>query len=316
MNHKILCDKLTYYGLRGNINKLIQSYLTNRKQFVSINGFDSNLSDITCGVPQGSSLGPLLFLIYINDFRLCLDNATSGHFADDTFIMYGSKKPSSIETVMNYELKLVSRWLRLNKLSLNSDKTELIFFHSKRHSLNYDSISIKFNKIKLVPVDHVKYLGMYIDKYLSWTFHIQQLSKKLSRANGILSKLRHYAPIETCLQVYYAIFYSHLTYGCNIWGLTTEENLRKVEILQKKCIRIITFSEFRSHTNPLFTNLKLLKVREIIKTQQLKLGYEFLNSTLPTDLQNIFTLSSNVHNYQLIVHLKIYFTFQELIQLL
>ena len=133
----------------------------------------------------------------------------------------------SIETIVNTVLKQVSIWLRLNKLSLNSDKTELIFFHSKRRTLNYDGISIKFNGKKLDPVDNIKYLGMYIDKYLSWDFHIQQLSKKLSRANGILSKLRHNAPIETCLQVSYAIFYSHLIYGCNIWGLTTHGVLYK-----------------------------------------------------------------------------------------
>ena len=85
---------------------------------------------------------------------------------------------------------------------------------------------------KLVPVDHVKYLGRYIDKYLSWNFHILQLSKKLSRANGILSKLRHNAPIEVCLQVYYAIFYFHLMYGCNLWDRTTEENLHNIEVIQ------------------------------------------------------------------------------------
>ena len=113
-------------------------------------------------------------------------------------------------------------------------------------------------------MDYVKYLGMYIDKYLSWNFHILQLSKKLSRANGILSKLRYYAPFKTCLQVYYAIFYSHLTYGCNIWGLTSEENLKNVEILQKKCLRIMTFSDFGSHTNQLFIDHKILKVREVI----------------------------------------------------
>ena len=241
VNHKILCDKLNYYGLRGKINKLIQSYLTNRKQFVSLNGFDSEIKILKHGVPQGSSLGPLLFLIYINDFRLCLDQSISGHFADDTFIMYSSKKLKTIETVVNTELKQVSKWLKLNKLSLNADKTQLIFFHSKQHILNYDEISIKFHGNKLLPVDNIKYLGMYIDKYLSWDYHIQQLSKKLSRANGILSKLRHNAPIVTCLQVYYAIFYSHLIYGCNIWGLSTEENLNKIEVLQKKCIRIMTF---------------------------------------------------------------------------
>ena len=166
VNHKILCDKLDFYGLRGNINKLLQSYLSNRKQYVSLNGFESKVNDVTCGVPQGSSLGPLLFLLFIYDFRLSLSETSSGHFADDTFIIYNSKKPKTIETVINTEMKQAVKWLRLNRLSLNASKTELIFFHSKRHTLNYDSISIKFCGTKLTPVDHVKYLGMYIDKYL------------------------------------------------------------------------------------------------------------------------------------------------------
>ena len=102
VNNKILCEKLDYYGLRGNVNILIQSYLANRKQYVSNNAFESNLGDISCGVPQGSSLGPLLFLIYINDFRMCLQKTETGHFADDTFIMFGSKKLATIETVVNH----------------------------------------------------------------------------------------------------------------------------------------------------------------------------------------------------------------------
>ena len=103
-----------------------------------------------------------------------------------------------------------------------------------RRTLNYDNVSIKLNRrVKLTPVNQVKYLGMYIDKNLSWNFHINELSKKLSRANGILSKLRYNAPLETCLQVYYAIFYSHLIYGCNVWGLSTEENVDKIVKLKK-----------------------------------------------------------------------------------
>ena len=298
VNHGILCEKLKFYGLRGNVNKLILLYLSNRKQFVSINGFNSDLRDFVCGVPQGSSLGPLLFLIYINDFRLCLDKTESGHFADDTFILFASDKLGTIESVVNYELKLVSKWLRLNKLSLNATKTELIFFRSKQHHLNHDDISIKFNGLKLIPVEYVKYLGMYLDKYLSWNFHILQLNKKLSRANGILSKLRYYAPLDICIQVYYAIFYSHLIYGCNVWGLTSEENLTKIEVLQRKCLRIITFSDFRSHTNHLFLKHKILKVREIIKLHQLQLLYNFLDNSLPTDLNKLFNLNESVHRHQ------------------
>ena len=173
VHHDILCDKLNTYGLRGKINDLFKSYLCNRKQYVSLNGFDSSLQDVTCGVPQGSTLGPLLFLLYINDFRLCLDQTTSGHFADDTFILFNSKKLKTIETIVNYELKHVLKWLRLNKLSLNAGKTELIFFHSKSNkNLNFDNVFINFAGIRLSPVDFIKYLGMYIDKYLDWTPHV------------------------------------------------------------------------------------------------------------------------------------------------
>ena len=142
VHHDILCDKIKAYGLRGNVNDLLKSYLSNRKQYVSINGFNSNEMNVTCGVPQGSSLGPLLFLIYINDFYLCLSQTSCGHFADDTFIIYNSKKAKTIETIVNTELKEVIKWLRLNKLSLNAGKTELIFFHSSRHTLDYEKRSL------------------------------------------------------------------------------------------------------------------------------------------------------------------------------
>ena len=296
VHHDILCDKLKAYGLRGNINDLLKSYLSNRKQFTSINGFDSVMKDVTCGVPQGSSLGPLLFLLYINDFRVCLSKTSSGHFADDTFIIYNSKKLKTIETVINTELKEVIKWLRLNKLSLNASKTELIFFRSKRHHLNYNNISIKFNGIKLTPVDHVKYLGMYLDSFLSWEYHIHELSKKLSRANGILSKLRYNVPFETCLQVYYSIFYSHLIYGCNLWGLASNENIHKIEVIQRKCLRILTFASFDAHIgNDTFKKLNIFKVKDVIKMHQLRLVYDFLNYQLPDDLMSLFRLSSNVH---------------------
>ena len=166
VNHEILCEKLNFYGLRGNINNLIRSYLYSRKQFVATNGFNSDLKHLASGVPQGSSLGPLLFLININDFRLCLERTESGHFADDMFILFSSAILGSIESVVNFELKLASKWLKLNKLSLNADKTKLIFFRSKQQPLNYNQISIKFNGVKLMHVDDVKYLGMYLDKYI------------------------------------------------------------------------------------------------------------------------------------------------------
>jgi len=106
VNHSILCKKLSYYGFRGKFNELIKSFLTNRKQYVSINGFDSENLDTNCGVPQGSTLGPLLFIIYINDLHFSLKFSTASHFADDTCLIYASKNPKTLETNLNYDLKI------------------------------------------------------------------------------------------------------------------------------------------------------------------------------------------------------------------
>ena len=159
---------------------------------MSVNGFDSDKLDVVCGVPQGSTLCPLLFLIYVNDLRFSLKSSVANHFADDTCITHQSKKLKTMETEMKYDLKLSTEWLNANRLSLHIDKTKLLIFHSKKKCFDYSDISIKLNKVKLNPTDNVKYLGIFLDKNLSWDYQITQLSKKLSRANGVLFKLRKY----------------------------------------------------------------------------------------------------------------------------
>ena len=129
-------------ALEEIVNFSSSLFLSNRQQFVSINGFDSSKFDIKCGVPQGSTLGPLLFLLYINDLRFALKDYIASHFADDTCILYASNKLKSIETVLNCDLKLASDWLNANRLSLNVDKSKLLIFKSKQRKFNKDSISI------------------------------------------------------------------------------------------------------------------------------------------------------------------------------
>ena len=250
-----------------------------------------------CGVPQGSTLGPLLFLLYINDLHLAMKKSVASHFADDTCISFSAKKIKSLETVLNYDLKIVADWLKANRLSLNVDKSKLIIFKSKRKIISDNSFSIKLNGYKLEPADQVKYLGVYLDKNLSFDYHINQLSKKLSRANGILAKLRHFTSNDTLISVYYSIFYSHILYACPVWTLTTLNNLNVISILQKKCLRIISFSPFNSHTNNLFIENKILKLDDIIKFQLMKIVFDFKKQNLPEDLSKLFTLNSEINNY-------------------
>ena len=130
LNHEILLEKLKHYGIRSKQNDWFRSFLTNRKQYVSMEGFFSQTKIVKCGVPQASTLGPLLFLIYINNLANALEKSIVHHFADDTNLLYGNKNPSVISDVINSELKLVTDWLRANKLSLNESKTKLLPFRS------------------------------------------------------------------------------------------------------------------------------------------------------------------------------------------
>ena len=300
VNHKILGEKLIHYGFRGLSHKLLVSFLENRKQFVSIKGFDSETCSIMCGVPQGSTLGPLLFLLYINDFRYSLKKTTSSHFADDTCIIYAnqtsSNKIKTLETILNTELKCAVDWLKANRLSLNVKKSKLLIFHSKRKKIDYESFSIKLGGSKLTPVKNVKYLGVMIDNFLSWDDHIIDLSKALSRSNGILAKLRHYIPKKSLLTVYYAIFHSKLLYGSLVWSQSTSANINKIVILQKKCLRIMNFADFNSHTNDLFKDCQIPKVNDVICNELLKFAFDFMNNRLPIDLCQILKLNINRYN--------------------
>ena len=188
VNHEILLEKLKHYGISSKENNWLRSFLTNTKQYVSINGFFSQTKIVRCGVPRGSTLGPLLFLIYINDLNNALDKCRVHHFADDTNLLFGNKCPSEISCVMNNELKLLTDWLRANKLSLNESKTKLLIFKPRR-KLNIRVPNIQLNNSILLPEKNNSYLGIDIDENLSWKKRMKIFPKKLSTANSILSKL-------------------------------------------------------------------------------------------------------------------------------
>ena len=188
VNHDILLSKLEHYGIRGTPLMWFQSYLSDRYQYVSINGESSNLMQITCGVPQGSVLGPLLFLLlFINDLPNVSKKLQFYLFADDTNIYYESESPEKLAKKVNNELRYVKRWLDAKKLSLNVDKTNYIIFHSPGTKLPPNN-AIKIGNKHISKVKYVKFLGLLLDEHLSWNYHLCQLSKRQSRTCGILLK--------------------------------------------------------------------------------------------------------------------------------
>ena len=182
VNHNILLYKLHHYGVRDVTNNWFSSYLTNRYQKVMINGEASPRLPITCGVPQGSILGPLLFLLYINDMHLAMEFSTIYHFADNTYLLYSLRKN------VNVDLKKLFDWLCANRLSLNSGKTEFLVFRPPRHK-TYERFTLKLHHSKLFESQETTYLGLILDNKLDWKGHIAELTKKLSRAIGLMNKM-------------------------------------------------------------------------------------------------------------------------------
>ena len=196
-------------------------------------------------------LGPLLFLLYINDFSNSAKDIEFHLFADDSNLFSSGKKVQTLELNLNRDLISVNQWLCANKLSLNIDKSNFVIFRPPQKKVNYN-IKLKIDNKDIKEMKSIKYLGVYIDCHLKWKEHILEVSKKLARGIGILLKLRHFVNLASLVQVYYSIIYSFLTYGIIVWGNTYSSNLLPLIILQKKAIRIITFSDFRAHTSPIF----------------------------------------------------------------
>ena len=302
VNHDILLDKMHRYGIRGSASKWFKSYLSNRYQYVSLQGFDSNRTKIEHGVPQGSVLGPLLFLIYINDLPKAIKHSFVYLFADDTNMLKICDSYKLLQKQINHDLKGLYLWLLANKISLNATKTELIIFRKegKKYEIPID-LRIKINGQRLYPTHSIKYLGIYLDEYLKGTAHILNLQPKLRRANGMLSKIRHYTLPHQLASIYHSIFASHMTYGCQIWGLSpTNTYIEKIQVLQNDALRRISFApDFRDHVTPIYIKLNLLKIKDLITLKNLLLIHDYFNKKLPKSFDNYFILDKDKHLYEL-----------------
>ena len=190
VNHKILLDKLSFYRIRGNVLEWFKSYLSNRKQFVSIGNVNSDVMSITMGVPQSSVMGPLLFLLYLNDLPKCSSVLYFHLFEDDTNLFHSSRSLLDIETTVRSELELVYKWLRCNQLSLNVEKSNYVIFHAPQKKITYQ-VNLSLHNCLLKQESSTKYLGVLIDENLNWKSHVSHIKSKIKRGVGVTSKLRH-----------------------------------------------------------------------------------------------------------------------------
>lgn len=296
VNHTILIKKLDYYGIRGVAKTWFTSYLNNRQQCVTVNNVSSAPTSVTCGVPQGSVLGPVLFLIYINDFHACSDLFEFHLFADDANLFYRHQNLTSIQTNVNKELKNVHEWLCVNKLSLNIEKSNFVLFHPPQKKIN-NKVELNISDKSLKQDTCIKYLGILIDANLGWKPHIDYIAKKIKRGVGVLSKIRYYVSTSILVNLYYALINPFLIYSMITWGSTYPSTLQPLCVLQRKTLRIMTFSKFDEHSSPLFKSLNILKFSDIVTLLIAIFMFKFHNNFLPHVFNNFFIPVSSVHNY-------------------
>lgn len=261
VNHKILIDKLQYYGIRGSVLNLLRSYLTCRTQYVQItkvhtSGYveyiDSEEKNTYCGVPQGSVLGPLLFLIFINDLPKNIKHGKLYLYADDTSIILQNHDISTLKTQISETWNELLHWFCCNGLRMNIDKTNYITFCRHTNSLTYDL------PLPIAKVENTKFLGVQLDAQLRWLTHVDTLRKRLASACytlNYLSKMLNKSGLKT---VYYAYFESLLKYCLEVWGSSVHVNA--ILILQKKAVRCIEKAKPRDHCRPLFIKHQILTV--------------------------------------------------------
>ena len=299
INHKILLHKLNTYGIRGVVNTWFENYLSNRSQFVDIENFSSSRKHISCGVPQGSILGPLLFLVYVNDISTsCGSNVLS--FADDTTLYVSHSDLGALYDIANTEINKLYTWFCANKLSLNAKKTKYIVIRPKHKASTFANKHILINGIPLNRIGNhcadssIKFLGISIDEHLSWQKHLSQVNSKIARAMFAIRQVKHILSRDILRNLYFALIHPHLSYGILVWGNAKQTILSKTKTLQKRAIRTINKAAFNSHTDPLFRSSQILKLDDLYHYTSSLFMFDYVNRNLPRSFDNVFPLNRDV----------------------
>ena len=294
LDHDILINKLQYYGVHGSALRLFKNYLTERKQYVIYNETPSELGSITTGVPQGSILGPLLFIIYINDIAQSTSHFNFITYADDTTLCGAQTRHNDAKTT-EHELNKVTEWLKINKLSLNVKKTKAMVFHMPQKKVILPILRINGTIVEFV--DNFVFLGIQINKHLNWNHHNTDVANKIVKTVGILNILKIYLPLNVLRIIYNSLILPHLNYGILLWGHQAKQT-KQIQVIQKRAVRILTGSKYNSHTEPLFKQINLLKVNDICKLNEIKFYYKLVHKQQPQYF-NSFTheANSDIHGH-------------------
>ena len=292
VSHSLLLQKLEHYGVRGIPLMWFKSYLSDHEQSVKLGNVLSSPQILTHGVPQGSVLGPLLFLLYINDLVLSCnpDEGKLVLFADDTTLLIRNSDPAKLIESVNGELEAFSQWFRANKLSVNLSKTHYMVFTLNRRLPSFRPISM--DGVTLDEVTSTKFLGVVIDNRLTWDSHIAYISPKISKSIGVIRKVGALLPKATRVQLYKSLILPYFTYSLLVWGGAGRTILERPIRLQKKALRAVSLAPYRAHTEPLLRECNVLTFASLYSNQCAIFLFKYFHNQLPPAFCTDFQLSS------------------------
>ena len=298
----MLLSKLEHYGVRGIVLDWFRSYLTGRSQYVHIKNSNSNKLHLLHGVPQGSILGPLLFIIYINDLPGIGSIAKFILYADDANIIIKADSFEEIQSKLEILLEKLQSWVYSNGLKLNIKKTKYMIF-ANRHKIDID---VKLNGIPIERSNCERFLGVLVDDSLSWSDHIKSLASKISRNSGIVYKLKGIVPESVLKTLYNSFIQSNLNYCSSVWGLRSKNLVEPLFRAQKKAVRAIEnrynsffynkdSGECACHTKEIFARNKLLTVHNLIAKNCLTIMQRVYMGLSPQPIKNLFCKSTDIN---------------------
>jgi Reverse transcriptase (RNA-dependent DNA polymerase)/Endonuclease-reverse transcriptase len=302
IDRDLLITKLKKYGFSADSLKLLKSFLSDRKQYVYVNGQKSKCIDVNIGVPQGSVLGPLLFILYINDLPENLKDVLVKIFADDTLISAFGKTYKEAASKINSKLQITNTWLEKNKVKLNAEKSKcMVLTKSKRSFTALQPDIIRFpiviNETNLEIVHIMKYLGVMIDSNLKFNDHVSYVIKKAGTKINYLCRISKKLSKKTKILLYNCIISPHFDYCASVLWQTKDENVRQLQLLQNRAMRAILNCKRKTHIEDMLKNLKWLNIEDRIKLNMCVLIKKILNGEMPTYLTENVQYINNVHSH-------------------